>query len=66
MQNYGELTEEEKSLGFGQLFVENEDKREYPNEENVIEIAKLWGVDPTFSKNNYEKSTGFVCKIKEI
>lgn len=63
--NKGELTPEEKKLGFTNLLPTEEadwETHETPDEEYVIELAAAWGIDPAFSAKNYPKSTGYICK----
>ncbi len=60
------LTAEELNLGFDKLVQSNEDDWEdnnIPDEENVIQIAAAWGVDPMFSDGNYEYGVGYLCDI---
>ena len=61
----GSLTEEEAALGFGRFpNPENwESAEDFPDEESVMEIAKAWGVDPTFSEGEYAKATGYLCRF---
>jgi len=61
----GKMTPEEVQLGFGNFprlgpvdFSEGEN---VPNEENVIQIAAAWGIDPTFESSKYGKTTGYLC-----
>ena len=63
--NRGELTAEEKRLGFTNLLPNEEadwETHETPDEEYVIELAAAWGIDPSFSVKDYPKSMGFICK----
>lgn len=63
--NTGELTPEEKKLGFTNLLPTEEadwETHETPDEEYVIELAAAWGIDPAFSAKSYPKSTGYICK----
>lgn len=60
----GELTEEEKDLGFDSLIMSEDDdwdEVEFPDEESVLEIAAAWGVDTSMQEHQEEKSTGYVC-----
>lgn len=65
--NEGNITDEEVQLHFDQFpqsgIWNGEDT--LPNEEDVIDIAKAWGIDPTFSDQAYEKSTGYICSRKK-
>jgi hypothetical protein len=76
--NYGKLTEEELALGFDK-FPQSIDELEanleaefefeelfFPDEFNVLQIAKAWGVDTSFEGKDYEKSTGFICHCKWV
>jgi hypothetical protein len=72
--NYGKLTKEELALGFDKFPQTNADIEleferencELPEEHNVLEIAKAWGVDTSFEGKHYEKSTGFICHCKWV
>ena len=62
----GAITPEELELGFDKFIKPNEefiDDTVFPSEEDVLDIAKAWGVDTLFSKGNYEKSTGYICSL---
>ena len=68
----GDITLEEVLLGFGkfprsndELLSENFDFENLPDEEDVLAIAKAWGVDTTFENKTHEKGTGFICKFLE-
>jgi len=65
----GSVTPEEISLGFGkfpsstdEMLSEDFDWENLPNEEDVLAIAKAWGVDTKFEGSAYEKGTGFICE----
>lgn len=63
--NKGEITEDEKMLGFDNLIQHDDDdfdKVDFPDEEKVIEIAGMWGIDPGFTVKDYPESTGFICR----
>ena len=65
LRNEGTVTPEEQQIGMGNpltdpLGTEDWDAFDVPDEETVIELAALWGVDPLF-RGEYPKSTGFVC-----
>ena len=67
--NEGIITAEEVGLGFDKFPVSEhtwEEDEKQPDEEDVIDIAKAWGVDPTFSDANIEKSTGYICGTDSI
>ncbi|MBD5130132.1 MAG: hypothetical protein HDT43_09435 [Ruminococcaceae bacterium] len=64
--NNGEITPEEEELGLDNLLPDNEadwDEYEFPDEENVLEIAAAWGIDTSFTRKTYPESTGFLCDI---
>lgn len=63
--NEGMITPQERQIGMGNpmtdpLGTDDWDAFDLPNEESVVELAALWGVDPLF-RGEYPKSTGFVC-----
>ena len=63
--NKGDLTDEEKRLGFTNLLPNEEadwDSHETPDEEYVLQLAAAWGVDPSFSAKDYPKSLGYICR----
>jgi len=43
--------------------LEDENILYYPDEEAVLAIAKAWGVDTSFGGEQFEKSTGYVCRF---
>ena len=60
--NTGELTPEERSLGFDAFPVPGaEETNRWPDEEDVLDIAAAWGIDPRFEKRTYPPSTGWLC-----
>lgn len=64
VESIGELTEEEKELGFDSLIMSEDDdwdEVEFPDEESVLEIAAAWGVDTSMQNHQEEKSVGYVC-----
>lgn len=66
--NEGQLTAEELTLGFDKFPVSDDLWNEediFPDEENVIAMAKAWGVDPTFSHMICDQSTGYICHFKD-
>ena len=66
--NEGNLTVEELQLGFDKFPITDDDSfddADSPDEESVLSIAKLWGIDPKFANDNYEKSTGYLCVFKD-
>ncbi len=65
--NKGDFTPEEISLGYTD-FIQNTDcdweTARFPDTENVMAMAKAWGIAPDLSNvNGYETGTGFVCDI---
>jgi hypothetical protein len=71
--NVGELTEEEKELGFS-FFDESSEEAEndeyweredlsYPDEENVMDIAKKWSIDTSFENADYPVGKGLIGKL---
>lgn len=65
--NKGEVTSEEEELGLDNLLPDIEadwDDYEFPDEENVLEVAAAWGIDTLFHKKTYPESTGFICDTK--
>lgn len=63
--NKGDITEDEKMLGLGNLIQNDDDDPDsvnFPDEESVIEMAGMWGIDPGFTVKDYPKSTGYICK----
>lgn len=70
LKNEGAMTEEEIQLGFSKFPTQEslmaeaeEDEIDFPDEESVMQISAAWGIDTTFQKKQYEKSTGFLCAI---
>lgn len=64
--NKGEVTPEEAELGLDNLIPDSEadwDDYEFPDEQNVLEIAAAWGIDTLFHKKTYPESTGFICDV---
>jgi len=66
----GSITDEEVDLGFdvfpsstGELLSDDFNYQNLPNEEDVLAIAKAWGVDTKFEEKTYEKGIGFTCKF---
>ena len=67
----GALTPEEIALGFDAFpsletdFSDDSilDNLVYPDEEDVLNLAKAWGFNTLFEGANYEKSTGHICRF---
>ena len=57
----GNLTPEELALGFERFSGANRESGWFPGEEDVLDIAAAWGVDPRFQKKVYPPSVGWVC-----
>ena len=57
----GELTLEELALGFERFPRTGRESSWFPGEEDVLDIAAAWGVDPRFQKKAYPPSVGWVC-----
>lgn len=65
--NEGEITAEEKALELDNLLQSTDDDWEtskFADEENVLDIAAAWGIDPRFSEKQYPESMGWVCGMK--
>jgi len=63
----GELTEAEKELGITDLVngdTEDWDMCTLADEEMVMEIARLWGVDPDLEQYEWEKSVGWLMEME--
>ena len=72
--NKGSITPEEIKLGFN-FFDEtspaakhedywNNENLRYPNEEDVLAIARKWSVDPKFASNQYDPGVGVLGSLK--
>lgn len=66
--NEGELTSEEKSLGFAELpisteMVYSDSYPRIPEEEDVLNIAAAWGVDPSFNTPVVCEGNGYLCYL---
>ena len=61
----GPLTPEELALGFDRFpkAGQADDGENDPGEEDVLDIAAAWGVDPRFEKTTYPPSTGWLCTV---
>ena len=61
----GPLTPEELALGFDRFpqAEQAEGGENVPGEEDVLNIAAAWGVDPRFEKTTYPPSAGWLCTI---
>ena len=59
--NSGAITPEEQELGFDSFIQSDDDDWEaveFPDEDSVTNIAAAWGVDPWFSKGQYDCGVG--------
>ncbi len=60
----GELTEEEIDLGFNELIQTEDDmddeEKQFPDEENVMDISKAWGIDPEMT--GISNINGYICR----
>lgn len=60
--NTGELTPQERSLGFDAFPVPGaEETDHWPDEEDVLDIAAAWGIDPRFETKTYPPSADWIC-----
>lgn len=50
----GEMTEEEKELDI---------QTDFPDEEDVLQLAAKWSVDPAFEEQSYSPETGWIGKL---
>ena len=55
------LTPEELALGFERFPRADRESGWFPGEEDVLDIAAAWGVDPRFQRKTYPPSVGWVC-----
>lgn len=53
----GALTPEEQALGLA----DKEAAGHAPGEEDVLDIAAAWGIDPRFERKDYPPAAGWVC-----
>ena len=65
MLNTGAITVEELALKFDEFPTTDEwnENDRPPEEDDVIDIAKAWSIDPTFSAGSTEKSVGHICRF---
>lgn len=58
-------TPEELALGFDRFpgDAHGDGSGRFPGEEDVLDIAAAWGVDPRFEKKNYPPSAGWLCAV---
>ena len=61
----GPLTPEELALGFDRFpkAGQADDGENDPGEEDVLNIAAAWGVDPNLSRHQEERSAGYLCTL---
>ncbi len=65
--NKGAVTPEEAELGLENLLPDNDadwDGYDFPDEQNVLDIASAWGIDTSFTRKTYPESTGFICDVR--
>ncbi len=63
--NRGELTPEERRLGFTNLLPNEQadwETHDTPDEDYVLELAAAWGIDTSFSAKQYPRSMGYICR----
>ena len=60
----GDMTPEEYRLGF-QRFPRKNGPRvvDAPTEEDVLQLAAAWGVDPSFPGHHADRSNGYLCTL---
>ena len=60
----GKQNDFERSIGLSCLPTQDAewpDEVTFPNEENVIDIARHYGIDPLFRNSTYPKQSGYLC-----
>ena len=57
----GALTPEEQALGFDVFALPDGAAGRAPGEEDVLDIAAAWGIDPRFERKDYPPAAGWVC-----
>lgn len=65
LTNFGEITPEEKALGFVNFLPDNDSdfhRYDTPDEDTVVQIAASWGVN-TLELDKYPESTVLFCKF---
>ena len=62
----GELTAQEIALGFGRFPQKGREDRceANPTEEDVLDLAAAWGVDPRMEAAAYPPSAGWICTVR--
>ena len=62
----GELTAQEIALGFGRFPQKGREDRceANPTEEDVLDLAAAWGVDPRKEAAAYPPSVGWICTVR--
>ena len=65
LRDVGALTGQEIALGFGRFPLRGRESacEAYPGEEDVLNLAAAWGVDPRFEHAAYGPSTGWLCHL---
>lgn len=61
-----ELTAQEIALGFGRFPQKGREDRceANPTEEDVLDLAAAWGVDPRMEAAAYPPSVGWICTVR--
>lgn len=57
----GPLTPEEQALGLA----DGEAAERAPGEEDVLDVAAAWGIDPRFERKIYPPASGWVCNERK-
>ena len=62
----GEMTAQEIALGFGRFPQKGREDRceAVPTEEDVLDLAAAWGVDPRMDGAAYPPSVGWICTVQ--
>lgn len=65
LRETGDLTREEIALGFGRFprMGGELNCEAFPGEEDVLDLAAAWGIDPRFTPGAYPPGTGWVCTL---
>lgn len=63
VEETGPLTPAEQALGFDRFSGADRESGRVPDEEDVLDLAAAWGIDPRFEKKTYPPSTGWLCTL---
>lgn len=63
VEESGPLTPAEQALGFDRFPGADREGGRVPDEEDVLDLAAAWGIDPRFEKKTYPPSTGWLCTL---